>query len=123
MALHYDLPIYKVASDLLQTVITAQIQMPRLVKRHLGDKICDHCVAMLNLLAMANATQAADRARHLEAFRVRHRATQVLLRACVDCKFMSPELWGECIQALDSLGRQSGGWLKSTSPRSPAPAA
>ena len=39
MALHTDLPIYRTGVQLLDLAIKAQAQMPRGVKRSLGDKI------------------------------------------------------------------------------------
>ena len=57
MALHTDLPIHKTGVQLLSLAIKVQEQMPRGVKRSLGDKISQHCVEMLDLMALANATQ------------------------------------------------------------------
>jgi hypothetical protein len=62
MALHHELPIYKTGVDLLELAIKVQAQMPRCVKRSLGDKIAEHCVQMLNLMALANSTRHAQRA-------------------------------------------------------------
>ena len=57
MALHTDLPIYRTGVRLLDLAVRAQVQMPRTVKRALGEKITQHCVEMLDLMALANATQ------------------------------------------------------------------
>jgi hypothetical protein len=62
MALHSDLPIYRTGVQLLALAIKVQEQMPRSVKRSLGDRIAQHCVEMLDLMALANATQRAERA-------------------------------------------------------------
>lgn len=53
MALHTDLPIHKTGCQLLALAVTAQAQMPRTVKRLMGDKITSHCIEMLDLMAMA----------------------------------------------------------------------
>lgn len=58
MALHTDLPIYRTGVQLLQLAVKAQAQMPRQVKRHLGDKISAHCMEMLDRMAL-NAVQWA----------------------------------------------------------------
>jgi hypothetical protein len=39
MALHTDLPIYRTGVRLLDLAVKAQVQMPRTVKRALGEKI------------------------------------------------------------------------------------
>jgi len=41
--------------------------MPRTVKRTLGEKINQHCVDMLDLMAMANATRHAERTANINA--------------------------------------------------------
>ena len=47
MALHTDLPIYATGVKLLNLAIQVQQQMPRGVKRSLGDKISQHCAVVL----------------------------------------------------------------------------
>ena len=113
MALHTQLPIYKRGCDLLALALKAQEQMPRGVKRSLGDKISSHCVEMLDLMAMANATQRAERAHHIQQLLKCQRAATVLLRVSHDSRYISTKLWGESVQLLDSIGNQGGGWLKS----------
>ena len=120
MALHTDLPIYKTGVQLLALAVRAQEQMPRGVKRTLGEKIAEHCVAMLDLMALANATQRAERARHIHELMTRLRAMTVLLRVSHDSRYVSHRVWAESVQLLDSIGRQGGGWLKSASNRAPA---
>ncbi len=80
MALHTELPIYRTGVRLLDLAVRAQVQMPRTVKRALGEKITQHCVEMLDLMALANATQRDARAGHIEQLLTRQRAITVLLR-------------------------------------------
>jgi hypothetical protein len=117
--LHTDLPIHRTGVKLLGLAIQAQQQMPRGVKRSLGDKIAGHCVEMLDLMALANATQRDERSRHIQALMTHLRATTVLLRVSHDARYVSHGLWGESVQLLDSIGKQGGGWLKSAN-RAPA---
>ena len=120
MAVHTELPIYKTGCDLLALAIKAQEQMPRGIKRSLGDRIAVYCVEMLNLMALANATQRAERAAHIDALMVNLRAATVLLRVSFNSKYISPAIWGESVQLLDSIGAQGGGWLKSATRKAPA---
>jgi hypothetical protein len=113
MALHTDLPIYRTGVQLLDLAFKAQAQMPRAVKRSLGDKITTHCVEMLDLMALANATQKAERAAYIQDLMKRLRAMTVLLRVSHDGRYVSHALWGESVLLLDSIGKQGGGWLKS----------
>lgn len=120
MALHTDLPIHKKGSDLLQLAITAQAQMPRTVKRLLGDKITDHCIEMLDLMALANASQKAERAALIQDLLRRVRALTVLMRVSHKNRYISTTVWAESVQMLDSIGKQGSGWLKSAQKTAPA---
>jgi len=120
MALHSDLPIYRTGVKLLTTAITLQQNMPRAVKRSLGEKVTHHCMEMLDLMALANATQHAERAAHIKQLMTHLRATTVLLRVAHDSRAVPTKAWAAAVQLLDSIGRQGGGWLKSASNRAPA---
>ena len=121
MCLHTDLPIYKKGCDLVQLAFNVQQQMPRSFKRTLGEKITVHCTDMLDLMAMANATRGAERGVLIrELLKLQH-TTTVLLRVCHDMRFISHKVWADSMQLLDSIGKQGGGWLKSS--RNTAPAA
>jgi hypothetical protein len=115
MALHHDLPIYRTGVRLLSLAVRAQEQMPRSIKRLLGDRITQHCVEMLDLMALANASQRGARAGYIEQLLTRQRAATVLLRVSHDARYISPKLWAESIELLGSIGKQAGGWLKNAS--------
>jgi len=119
MALHTELPIHRTGVRLLALAIKVQEQMPRSIKRILGEKIVQHCVDMLNLMALANATKQDVRAGHLAELLTLQRAVEVLLRVSHDSRYLSPKLWAESIELLGSIGKQAGGWLKSAN-RAPA---
>jgi hypothetical protein len=113
MALHSDLPIYRTGVRLLALALKVQEQMPRSMKRSLGEKITEHCVDMLDLMALANASQRDSRAGYIEKLLTRQRALTVLLRVSHDSRYLSPKLWGDSVELLGSIGKQAGGWLKS----------
>lgn len=113
MALHTELPIHRTGVCLLALALKVQEQMPRSVKRILGEKITQHCVDMLNLMALANATKRDVRAGYLDQLLTLQRAVEVLLRVSHDSRYISPKLWAESIELLGSIGKQAGGWLKS----------
>lgn len=62
MALHTELPIHRTGVQLLAFAFKAQEHMPRGVKRSLGEKITEHCIEMLDEMALANATQGREQA-------------------------------------------------------------
>jgi hypothetical protein len=122
MALHTDLPIHRTGVELLDLATKAQEQMPRGVKRSMGERLFQLCVDMLSLMALANATKRAERAAHLQELLKLVHTAQVVLRVCFDSRYVSPKIWGKATQLLDSIGRQAGGWLKSAA-MNKAPAA
>ena len=119
MALHSDLPIYRTGVRLLTLAVKVQEQMPRSVKRILGEKINHHCVDMLDLMALANASQRGARAGYIDELLKRQRAVTVLLRVSHDSRYLSPKLWADSVELLGSIGKQAGGWLNSVN-RAPA---
>ena len=74
MALHTELPIHRTGVRLLALAFKVQEQMPRSVKRILGDKVTQHCVDMLDLMALANASQHQERAEYIGELLKRQRA-------------------------------------------------
>ena len=120
MSLHQSLPIHRTGVALLALAIKAQEQMPRGVKRMLGDKVTGHCVEMLDLMALANATKHAERADYVRQLLAHQRAAEVLLRVSLDSRHISVKLWAQATQLLQSIGRQGGGWLKSATNKAPA---
>jgi hypothetical protein len=119
MAIHTNLPIYRTGVRLLALAVKVQEQMPRSMKRILGEKVTQHCVDMLDLMALANASQRDARAERIEELLTKQRAVTVLLRVSHDSRYLSPKLWGESIELLGSIGKQAGGWLK-TANKAPA---
>jgi hypothetical protein len=112
--LHTDLPIYRKGCELVSLAFQVQTQMRRDFKRSLGEKITSHCTEMVNLMALANASRGPQRAEHLRVLLETQHATTVLMRVCHDSKLVSTKLWAESVQLLDGIGKQGGGWLKSS---------
>lgn len=59
MALHTRLSIYRTGLELLSLAHRVQEQMPRGMKRIVGEKIAQHCMDILELMALANERAAA----------------------------------------------------------------
>lgn len=120
MTLHTELPIYKKGVDLLSLAVEVQRQMPRDFKRSMGEKIHEQCIEMLMSMAQANVTQRAERVSHVQDLLKRQHVTTVLLRVGLEKKIVSRKLWADATQLLDSIGKQGGGWLKSSRDKAPA---
>jgi len=120
MAIHSTLPIHRTGVQLLALAYKVQEQMPRHVKRSLGDKVTQHCVEMLDCMALANATRLDERVAYLQELLKHQRAVTVLLRVCHECRHISHKPWADAVLLLESVGKQAGGWIKSASNRAPA---
>ena len=57
MALHHQLPIYRLAYDLLSMAVEVTRNIPRDFKRLLGEKVREECVEMLVLIFRANTAR------------------------------------------------------------------
>jgi hypothetical protein len=106
MAIHDQLPIYRTGVQLLALAVKVQEQMPRGVKRILGDKITQHCVDILELMALANAASGPGRAEFLQQLLTRQRAVTVMLRVSHDSRYLSPRLWAQSIVLLTGAVRR-----------------
>lgn len=114
MALAKDLPIYKVAYDLLSLSTDVVQHMPRSVKTVLGGRLRDLCLDLVLLITRAN--RAKDKTPHLDTLLERLEETQILLRLCLDKRFMSPRQYANAAQITENVGRQATGWRKHYAP-------
>lgn len=108
MALHTSLPIYKVAYDLLQTVLKLVGNMPRQFKRILGERICDLAQEVVVLIAEANID--TDKRPHLCVLLRQLRLLETLLRCCVDLRLISQGQYASAIALSSSVGKQANKW-------------
>lgn len=115
MALHDQLPIHKTGMRLLDLAVKVKVQLKRDVKQLLGERIMQHCIDMLDLMALANSSRGEVRVQYIEELLTKQRAVTVLLRVAHDGRWLlAPKLWADSIELLGSIGKQAGGWLKQS---------
>lgn len=107
MAFHTKLPIYKVAYDLLSEATACTANFPRPFRR-IGDRVRDLCIDTALLIAKANA--AVNKVPHLADLLDRNGELELLLRLCVDKRFISRAQYAKAIELTQSVGRQANGW-------------
>ena len=110
MALHIDLPIYKLTYDLLDLATDLTRNMPRDFKASLGQQIRVECVAMIVLIGKANAAQ--DKSPALDALLEHLQVVELLMRLSHDKRFISPRQWARSVELTERIGAQAGGWRK-----------
>lgn len=110
MAQHIDLPIYKLAYDLLDLATDLTRNMPRDFKASLGNQIRNECVALMVQIGRANAAHA--KAPHIDAMLESLQVVELLTRLSHDKRFISPKQWARSIDLTDRIGKQAGGWRR-----------
>lgn len=108
MALHIDLPIYKLAYDLLDLATDLTRNMPRDFKASLGGQIRVECVALMVLIGRANV--ASNKVPHLDALIESLQVVELLMRLSHDKRFISPKQWARSVELTERIGKQAGGW-------------
>ncbi|MFA6121883.1 MAG: four helix bundle protein [Sideroxydans sp.] len=117
MALHTNLPIYKVAYDFLDVVTDLAKNMPRDFKQSIGGKLRDEAVEISVLIFRANVAQ--EKASHLIELVERQQVVELLLRLSRDKRLISTGQYAKAIELTNSIGKQANGWRRSaTSPAS-----
>jgi hypothetical protein len=110
MALHHQLPIYKLAYDLLSVTTDITRNIPRDFKRLIGEKIREECVQILVLIFRANV--ARNKTPHIEDLLERLQVVELLLRLSKDKRFISTKQYARAIEITDGIGRQATGWKR-----------
>jgi len=110
MALHIDLPVYKLAYDLLDLATDLTRNMPRDFKASLGNQIRNECVTLMVLIGRANASD--NKVPHLNAMLESQQVIELLMRLSHDKRFISPKQWARSIDLTERIGQQAGGWRK-----------
>jgi len=114
MALSLHLPIYKLARDLTGLAVSFTRNMPRDLKRTLGDKVLDECFEMSLLIFRANVAQGSERQGFIQQLLERNQVTELALRLCVDHRLISTKQYAQAVQITDQIGKQATGWKKHT---------
>ena len=111
MAKHTELPIYKVAYDLLDVIIDLAKNMPRDFKQSIGGKLRDESVDIVTLIFRANVSH--DKAAHLVSLVERLQVCELLLRLSRDRRLISTGQYAKAIGLTSNIGKQANGWRRS----------
>lgn len=113
MATHTQLPIYKVAYDLLDVVTDFVRNMPRDTKQSIGGKISAECIEIMVLVFRANVAQ--DKAPHLIDLIERLQVAELLIRLAKDKRLISIGAYAKAVELTTSIGKQANGWRRASS--------
>ena len=112
MAITQHLPIYQLAQDLTGLATDLTKNMPRDLKRTLGEKVLVECIDMSILIFRANVAQGAERIGFIQQLLERNQVVELILRLCVDRRLISRAQYARAIEITEQLGRQATGWKK-----------
>ena len=111
MATHTQLPIYKVAYDLLDVVTDFVRNMPRDVKASIGGKISAECIEIMVLVFRANVAQ--DKTARLLELIERLQVAELLIRLAKDKRLISTADYAKATELTTSIGKQANGWRRA----------
>ena len=112
MAMHTDLSIYKVAFDLLSFSTDITRNIPRDLKQGLAAEVRRECIAVLMLIARANAARV--KTVHLVDLLERVQVIEFLLRLFKEKRFISIPQHAAAIELTASIGKQANAWKRYT---------
>ncbi|NYT76523.1 four helix bundle protein [Alcaligenaceae bacterium] len=110
MALHTDTQIYRSTYDLTLLATRLVANMPRNYKADFGADFRRQCFGLVRLVYKANTV--GDKVRVLRDLREEVEATNLSARLAVDLRLISRGQYAQLVALLDSIGKQSTGWLK-----------
>ena len=109
MALHTELDITKAAKDLFKIVSLCLVNMRKDMKQLFGRRLLDDCLAILNLIAVANAARGAAKIPHFDKLLEHQRSVGNLLERCMDMGFIDLGLYARTLDPVAMVGRQANG--------------
>lgn len=113
MATYDNLPVYKVAYDLLQEIIRLRTQLKREYKYTLGEKLVNEATEMIINIFRANASK--NKKELIFKARENTEVVRLLLRLLKDLKELSLKRFIAVNEKLEVVSRQLTGWMKSSS--------
>lgn len=116
MALHTQLPIYRVAEDLLDAVTDLVTNMKKDFKFSIGRKISEESIEVIVLIFRANV--AENKAPHLTELIERLQVIEPLLRLSMNKGKISKGAYAKVIEITTSIGKQANGWRSSAASKS-----
>ena len=109
MARATDLPIYRVAYDLLTLLTRLTQSYPRGYRQGLARDICTESQRLVTLVFRANCT--TDKVEIIELLREKLEALRLMLRLSKDLSLISVGQFAATVELTDAIGKQANGWL------------
>ena len=108
-----DLPIYKDTFQLINLTISCVLQSPKVVQETFGKLILINEAKLLQLIIKANKDKQ-NRKEHLNRYLSILEDTQAYFEIFISSSKLAQENIVRFHTLLEQLGKQAGGWNKST---------
>jgi hypothetical protein len=113
MALYENLPVYRVAYDLLRKTYRLCIGMQRTYRFTLGEQVQSQMTELMLNIYRANSVR--DKPAHIRKARENAVAVRLLLRVAHDEKQIAMKRFIEVNDDIESISKQLTAWEKSMS--------
>jgi hypothetical protein len=112
MALYENLPVYKVAYDLLREIYRISIDMQRTYRFTLGERVQKEMTELMLNIYRANSVR--EKTAHIRAARENVVVVRLLLRVAHEEKQIILRRFVEVNDKIESISKQLTAWEKST---------
>ena len=110
-----DLPIYRVTYELATHVTRITQHIPKHLRSTLAARIQGEAFNLVIYVYRAQAAQERKgRRQHIEQIIEGIQVLELTLRLCMDMRLISPKQHARAAELTQEVGRQAGGWKKSS---------
>ena len=114
MALYFELPVYKLAYDLLLAIYERTKLFIREHKYTLGEKLKNETLELLINIYKANKSKQATRLQYIDSARQNIEVVRLLLRVAKDLKIIGIKGHVALNVQVEELSKQLTSWQKYT---------
>jgi hypothetical protein len=108
MALHTELPIYKKAQELFDVCVRVAENLPRNLKRLIGEKMVEDSHQILTMIQVAN--MVPDKGHFLMRLVVHIGRVQVAFRTLFNRRIVLDKQFSDAAALTDAVFRQANAW-------------
>lgn len=111
-----DLPVYRLAHELIIHTVSYTKNFPKDYKFSLGERMKEELFESALEIFRANSTyNNQNRKQHITNSLEKIKVMEMLLRLCKDIQILSVKQYSSLVDLTDQIGKQLTGWRRSTS--------
>lgn len=113
-----NLPVYKEIYELTRLMTKYYVNINRMFKPNIGDKLCNTSIDLLSDIIKANSsTNIIERREYIRKTKDSLTLIDTMVTLCRDMQLMSAKDYANLILKIDSISKQLCGWEKKTDER------